>query len=262
MTVRDVPREYARYTRSDLMRELARRAHGDAYCGQTSSATFAELDACCDQLALSKASHVLDLGSGNGCFAFGLWAARGVDVTGIELSGELVAAAQAEAARLNAQGVRFRRADFTLDVLSERPADLLLCVGSLYWGADLNATLRHWCRFATHNAGLILMLNVACGTLNAAQTARIGHTRFVEERQLLSQLTDAGFNVQRSDTTARYEHWLERWCNALTELRTRLVAEMGEADHKLLDTRFRTYLELARTRTVRRAIVLGRRRSA
>lgn len=253
-----VATEYTRYQRSSLMKSLAAKAHGDAYVGQTSSATYNEIARQVHALALPSGSHVLDAGCGNGCFSHKLALDFPLRITGVDISEDLVA----EASRLAViNGIdsccEFAVEDFTKLTKHQSPTfNLILCVGSLYWGQDVQMTLKTWSRLIKPQGHLLLYLNLCYEKLTKEEEEAIGNTKFIHEQILQDELLSSGWKVcEWTDETNVYIEWLKRWCEGMQEMESALKLEMGHENAFQLVRRFTTYLSLAKKGKVKRIVL-------
>lgn len=257
--MKQVATEYERYRTSSIMRKLAAIAHGGNYRGQTSSATYDEIACRVQKTSLPPESRVLDAGCGNGAFSLPIADHFSFQVEGIDISPMLVqeAVVKANSANLTSK-CHFFVGDFT--DLSNYPTasfDLVMCVGSLYWGQPLASTLAVWHRI-THpdNGWLLLFLNLSYKPLNQDEKSAIGVTQFVPVLSLEEELAKTGWAISEwSDGTEQYIAWLERWCSAMKEMTDNIVLEMGEEAAMQLIRRFTAYYNLAQRRAVRRIIL-------
>ncbi len=251
-----VAAEYRRYHRSGVMSRLALAAHGADHRGQTSSATLAEVERAVGEAGVGPGARILDAGCGNGCFAVPL-ALAGHAVHGIDISDELVAAAGATAA---AAGVgarcRFTAGDFAA-VDGIEPVDLVLAVGSLYWGPDLDRVVGAWRRLLRPGGAIVVMANLQSAPLDDVQRRAVGQTSFIPADRLVAGLEAAGLEVHQRDETATYAVWCDRWCAAMDVHAEEMVEELGAAAAAAIVTRFRTYRHLAHERIVRRMVLVG-----
>lgn len=254
----DIAAEYKKYFVASVMGKLARAAHGDEYCGQTSSATFAEIVSAVRRTGLPGDGTIFDAGCGNGCFALRLAGAYGYDVCGVDLCAELIEHARASSERSGlAERCQFHQDDFTSASSFKKRVDLVLCVGSLYWGPALAETLANWKSFLRRPGHLVIFLNTLISPLSEREQTRVGKTSFIGEAALIDTLCDHGFINHVEDGTDSYIQWLERWCRAMREYGPQLEEEMGEVEARAIRIRFETYLNLAVSGKVRRAIIIS-----
>lgn len=254
----DIAAEYKKYFAASVMGKLARAAHGDEYCGQTSSATFPEIVAALRQTNLPEKGTIFDAGCGNGCFALRLAEACGYNVCGVDLCAALIEHARASSERLQfTEKCQFYQDDFTSASSFKKKVDLVLCVGSLYWGPDLAETLANWKSFLHRPGHLVIFLNIMISPLNEQEQARVGKTSFIGESTLMDTLHDHEFINHVENGTEAYIQWLERWCRAIQEHRSQLKEEMGEVEAQTIKARFETYLNLALSGKVKRAIIIS-----
>lgn len=250
--------EYERYQSSLVMKRIARLAHGENYRGQTSSATYDEIACQIQKLPLYTGSHVLDAGCGNGAFGLSIAENFPFYVKGIDLSQELIKEATLKAEKANlASKCDFSVEDFTkTSSYSCTNFDLVMCIGSLYWGQVLADTLSIWYRITRTNGCLLLFLNLQYKPLRSNEKSAIGATQFVSVLSLEKELAKAGWAISEwSDGTGRYIEWLQKWCIAMQEISELIVIEMGEEAALQLKCRFMTYYALAQRLAVRRIIL-------
>jgi cyclopropane fatty-acyl-phospholipid synthase-like methyltransferase len=254
----EVAYEYERYQASSIMKRLAAIAHGENYREQTSSATYDEIACLVEKMALPPESLVLDAGCGNGAFSLPLAESFPLQVKGIDLSQTLIEEAGAKAAKANLTSkCSFSVGDFTaLPSYSTASFDLVICIGSLYWGQSLATTLAAWHRITRSNGWLLLFLNLLYKPLDSNEKSAIGVTQFVPALSLAEELAKSGWVISEwSDGTDQYITWLQRWCSAMEEMTDNIVAEMGEEAASQLIRRFMTYYSLAQRNAVRRIIL-------
>jgi SAM-dependent methyltransferase len=241
-----IAREYADYAACSVMQDLARAAHGDDYLGQSSSASPGDLLRIVDRLNLCPNEHILDLGCGSGSFSRLLARSRKLRVTGIDLAEDLIVTARKIAAvDEKLAELAFRCGDFCRDPLADELADALVCVGSLYWGVEIDDALSHWNSWLRPRARLAILLNVQVAPMPPSTTRWLGDTRFLENDLLLASLARHGWEPSIEDGNARYIVWLQRWCAAMKTSIDRLVEAFGNTKANALMARFHTYLDLA-----------------
>jgi cyclopropane fatty-acyl-phospholipid synthase-like methyltransferase len=255
-----IPEEYRRYSASSVMQQLARAAHGREYIGQTSSATPQEVFTTLQRLQLPPHVRIMDAGCGNGCFAIQIAAHFHADVVGVDLSESLIrqATLDAEASSVSAR-CRFVVGDFSTTAFGAEAFDVILSIGSLYWGSDVGSMLDHWRTLLARNSAIVIYANLSASRLDAEEITAIGRTRFIEESELLDAFGALGMAVEKFDQTEIYQHWLERWCEAMRQNATEIDDEMGRTAGEALRTRFETYLRLAQCRKVKRDVIVARR---
>lgn len=250
--------EYQNYQRSQLMKELAAAAHGQEYRGQTSSATFPEIQTRIKMMHLAPNSRIVDAGCGNGAFSLALASHFPLFVDGIDLGEELTQEATKSALAANlSEKCRFLTGDFSK--FSTYPNDTynaVICIGSLYWGQPLKDILDIWHRITQQGGQLLLFINLAYSSLNSVEKDAIGATHFLSALEIQHALSQQGWALcEWSDATAHYIEWLKRWCLKMEELSLNLSLEMGKDKAFQLIQRFTTYLLLAQKQTVRRIII-------
>ena len=253
-----VAAEYERYQASSIMKRLAAIAHGENYREQTSSATYDEIACRVKKMSLTSESLVLDAGCGNGAFSLPLVESFPLQVEGIDLSQTLIEEAAVKAAKANLTSkCRFSVGDFTtLPNYSNASFDLVICIGSLYWGQSLATTLATWHRITRSNSWLLLFLNLLYKPLDSNERSAVGATQFVPALSIAEELAKSGWAISEwSDGTDQYITWLQRWCSAMGEMTDDIIAEMGEETASQLIRRFMTYYSLAQRSAVRRIIL-------
>lgn len=95
------------------------------------------------RVLVSPGERVLDVGSGTGVVALGL-ARRGAQVTGVDISPEMVGVARQKALDLN--GLEFLVADGLALPFAEGQFDLVVCAAGLFFMPDMHAALVEWRR--------------------------------------------------------------------------------------------------------------------
>jgi ubiquinone/menaquinone biosynthesis C-methylase UbiE len=252
-----VSSEYERYQASSIMKKLAALAHGENYCGQTSSATYSEIEIQIQKMVLPSKSRILDAGCGSGAFTLSFSSKSPFYFEGVDLSEQLIQEATAKAAAMRLTHCSFSVADFTtLSNYSDSSFDLILCIGSLYWGQPLDTTLATWRRITTSSGQLLLFLNLLYQPLSKEEEKALGATQFIPAFSLEKELVNEGWVISEwIDQTDTYQKWLKRWCAAMQDMSSEIQVEMGqEAAFQLID-RFTTYHRLAKTGSVRRIIL-------
>ncbi len=124
---------------SEAHSELCRRVFGEDLCqeGQTDMATLKDL---MEKLALSADDQVLDLGCGVGVIAEYVSDVTGAFVTGIDYSYPAIDEANEKAADKR-ERLFFVQGDMNNLELEENSLDAMISLDTLYWAADLEATL-------------------------------------------------------------------------------------------------------------------------
>lgn len=250
--------EYERYQTSNVMKKLAKCAHGENYREQTSSATYDEIVYQIKMMNLSPENRILDAGCGNGAFSIPLAENYSFNVEGIDLSHELIKEASIKANRANLMTkCHFTVGDFTMH--SSFPVEkfeLIMCIGSLYWGQSLSNTFATWNKTISNNGWMLLFLNLLYKPLSSIEKTDIGSTQFIPAIYLEEELIKSSWVVSEwSDGTRQYIEWLERWCEAMEKLYDDIVSEMGEQAALKMKLRFTTYYNLAQRLAVKRIIV-------
>ncbi len=250
--------EYQNYQKSQLMKKLAASAHCGEYRGQTSSAIYPEIASRIKGMSLSPSSRILDAGCGNGAFSRPLAKEFSCFVEGIDLGKELIEEAKELASKENlTERCHFFTGDFAdFSVYPKNIFDVVICIGSLYWGHSLPVIFDIWRRVTRPHSQLFLFLNLAYTSLNSEEREAIGETQFIPALTVEYELSQHGWALSEwQDASVSYIQWLERWCHKMEELSPYLSLEMGNDNASQLIRRFTTYLSLANNQVVRRIIL-------
>jgi len=260
MSLINIAQDYKQYEKSSIMKTLAAHAHGKNYIGQTSSATFEEVCELIQKLGLPPKARILDAGCGNGAFALLLAQKFGFQVTGIDLSEDIIKIAQRQTYEFNLNDLcHFFVGDFS-DFVTSQPFDLILCIGSLYWNQPLAQTFQRWHQALNNPGWLVLFLNLAEEVLTLEETKAIDQTSFILIETIKHELTSANFKLMEwRDQTKVYSHWLEKWCHSMSLNQETIFQEMGQEKGSKMIHRFYHYLQLARSQKVKRIITLNKK---
>lgn len=259
--MKTVPEEYKFYTNSKLMKQIAKLAHQkNEYVGQTSSLALSSLFKILNETSTNHMSKILDLGCGNGAFSIEIAKNFKCFVKGIDFSYDLITEAKMKA---NDQKLS-DFCKFSVENLSELKEtensyfDILICIGSLYWGIDIDKALKSWSRKLkeNQNSRLIIFSNLQYIELNNNEKEKIENTSFLSFNMFERILNKNGFTFEECiDSTAQYIRWLSRWCQAMKSLRSEIIQEMGELRAMKMQNRFQMYLKLAKQKKVKRMIL-------
>jgi ubiquinone/menaquinone biosynthesis C-methylase UbiE len=258
-----VSAEYERYRSSDIMKKLAAYAHQKHYLEQTSSATLAEVAAWIKKSPLSHNAKILDAGCGCGAFSLAIAKELHHSVHGIDISTKLIEEAKKSAKELGLQNrCSFDVQDFSsLHHINSSVFDIILCVGSLYWGQPLSSTLAEWNRITKVGGDLILFLNLQNAALSSVETQAIGATQFIHTSSMKEELRNGGWTLEEwENQTSVYQQWLDRFCEGLKKNHKTILAEMGAEAAALLIERFNTYYLLAKNQKVQRIILRAKKK--
>jgi cyclopropane fatty-acyl-phospholipid synthase-like methyltransferase len=259
--------EYKRYAQSNIMQILAATAHGDDYCGQTSSATFSQILECIAPLNLVQ-PKVLDLGCGAGTFAVQLAEHfKQCEIYGVDISEHMISEANNLAtARKMQSACNFYVKDFTdTEMLSLLPArfELIASIGSLYWGVDLGSMLKIWSKLLNSEGHILIFANMQDIGLSLQQQANVAHTKFIEFSEFERALAQAGFKIKQGMADNQtYIQWLQKWNACLQHNFQALADDLGLEPAEKMRCRFSTYQELAETNKVIRRVLLINRAGA
>jgi phosphoethanolamine N-methyltransferase len=202
------------------------------------------------RLGLRPGARVLDLGSGLGGASFWLALEHGARVTGVDVSPEMVAAANARLRQRRIAGVQFIEGDISRVEFAPGAFDALWSRDSLLHVPDKPAVFRRL-RGWLEPDGRVLLTDYARGAGALSESFR----RYVDESgyHLLdlpsygAVLAGAGFEeVRVEDRTAELERLLARELEGLETRRAELAAELEPAELDYLAARWRMKLEFCR----------------
>jgi cyclopropane fatty-acyl-phospholipid synthase-like methyltransferase len=253
-----VAQEYSKYQRQNVTELPARHALGSDYCGQTSSARYADIQAKISSLGLQAGSSVLDAGCGNGCFALRVAKDFGCRVTGVDTSEQVITEATKAAASENlSERVTFQVKDFTnLDGVASGTFDLVMCIGSLYWNPGTESTLRLWQEKLRPGGRLLVYSNMQATALSSEEQSSVGNTKFIDYFAFIESLKTAGFSLgEVFDQTDEYVRWIRKWCEGLEIHKEAMEKTMGVDEFRKFTDRFGTYRLLAEAGKVRRYVL-------
>jgi cyclopropane fatty-acyl-phospholipid synthase-like methyltransferase len=252
-----ISQEYSRYLKSSVMKTVAASALKESYKGQTSSATFEEIDSYLASYDLNPKSRILDAGCGNGCFDFDIINKYRCSVLGLDLSCDLVNEAKYLYATSNTTLLDFRQGDFMDErAYPKEVFDLILSIGSLYWGQNIFHLFDLWKKKTHQQSRLLVFTNLEYKPLSFEQQQSIGQTQFIKKSHFETCLLESGWSItQWKDRSQEYILWLEKFIAALEIHKFEILEEMShEASCKLIE-RFQTYLSLAKNSQVKRIII-------
>lgn len=254
--------EYNRYAKSSIMQDIAAQAHDTDFCGQTSSATFAQIVKYVEQMNLDV-PNILDLGCGNGTFAIQLaqYFKKQCEVHGVDLSEFLVGTANYIAEKKSLQSVcKFYVKDFSSSDVLTMPVkqyDLIMAIGSMYWGTNTKNMLLNIKKILAPNANLLIFCNMAFKELLPDHQGNIENTKFIVYKEFVNLLNSLGYSVQDViDDNDTYIEWLSRWNVAVLEKYSQLDLELGTVNAYKLQKRFNTYHQLAINDYVKRLVLI------
>jgi SAM-dependent methyltransferase len=227
--------------------------------GQNSWLTVDEYERLLPHLALTPASHVLEVASGSGGPALYVARTSGCRVTGIDANESGIAtASQAAAAAGLAERVRFTHIDATRPLpFEDATFDALLCIDSMNHFPDRAGVLREW-RRVLRPGGRALFTDpvVITGPVTNDELARrssIGLFVFLPAGLNDRLIDEAGLRlIQQEDVTANAALTAGRWHQARAARRDDLLRIEGEARFEGLQTFFQTVHDLTRERRLSR----------
>jgi ubiquinone/menaquinone biosynthesis C-methylase UbiE len=258
----DLIAEYNRYAKSSIMQDIAAQAHGTDFCGQTSSATFAQILKYVVHMNLNV-PNILDLGCGNGTFAIQLAQHfnNQCEVHGVDLSEFLVETANYIAEKKSLQAAcKFYVKDFSSDDILTMPVNqynLIMAIGSMYWDTNIKNMLLNIKKLLAPNANLLIFCNMAFKELSPDDQQNIGNTKFIMYEEFVKALNSLGYSVENViDDNCTYIEWLSRWNIAVIEKYSQLDLELGTVNADKLQNRFNTYHQLAINGYVKRLVLI------
>ena len=249
-----IAKAYKKYGQSEVMSQIAKVAHGVHYCQQTSSATLDEIMTQVKKWPQSADGALLDAGCGNGCFSIPLSIALNKKMWGIDLAPDLIEIAQQKS---RSELAHFRVGDY--GSLSSEIQNLsgIMCIGSMYWNLNLDATFKCWHERLNEEGRLLIFINACSTPLSEEQIKRAGETSFFLEGDFLKHLSAHFTLTQVEEKNATYCLWLEKWLEGMSLYRDELVSDFGEKKADAMQTRFEAYLEFAKSGKTKRLVIEG-----
>lgn len=212
-----------------------RRETYDEDIGQNSWLSAAELRGFIEWMDVTSESRFLDIAIGSGGPACYVVKQTGCHLTGIDVTGEGVANAQALAASLGmAARTRFIKADANQPLpLGAGEFDALLCVDAINHLQDRQAVLQDWLRVLRPGASLTftdpVVVTGQVSNSELARRASIGFFLFVAPGFTEKLLKEVGFRlIHVSDASEAAADVSQRWHDARARLRDEIVAIEGE----------------------------------
>lgn len=190
-----------------------------AYVASATHASGPDLERLATIATAHPAAMVLDLGCGGGHASYAL-APHVAKVVACDLSGQMLAAVAAEAARRNIANIATRQAAAEHLPFTDGAFDLLTCRLSAHHWQDLDAGLREARRVLKRGAPAVFIDVIAHGDpaldthLQAVELLRDpSHVRDYRVEEWSAALTRAGFAMRRTATHAlpmEFASWVER----------------------------------------------------
>ena len=205
---------------SELFAEIRSEAFGEDI-GQTGWLTADEQDLFIAWLGLSESTHLLDLACGSGKPTLRIAQKTGCRISGVDLHGEGIAAAKANAKELGLEA----RADFYQGNAAERLSfedfsfDAIMCIDAINHLPNRPRVLEEWHRVLKPGGQLLftdpVVLTGPVTNEEIAIRASIGFFLFVPLGIDEALLKQAGFEVERvEDRTQNMAENAAGWLNA------------------------------------------------
>ena len=252
---------------SELFAEIRREAFGEDI-GQTGWLTAGEQDLFIAWLGLTKATHLLDLACGSGKPTLRIAQKTGCRISGVDLHGEGVANAIANAKELGLEA----RVDFYRGNAAERHSfedssfDAIMCIDAINHLPNRPKVLEDWHRVLKPGGRLLftdpIVLTGPMTNEEIAIRASIGFFLFVPLGIDEALLKQAGFEVERvEDRTQNMAENAAGWLNARAKREADLRAIEGDDVFDGQQTFLETAAILARERRLSRFAILARSNS-
>jgi SAM-dependent methyltransferase len=243
---------------SDAEAAVRRQTYGEDI-GQSSWMTASEWLHFADQLGVTAASEVLEVGSGSGGPAIYLALKRGCRVTGVDINEHGVHnAIELAADRGVADRVHFRVADASATLpFPAASFDAILSNDAMCHIDQRAAVLREWHRVLRPNGrALFTDAMVITGPVSHEELATrssIGFYLFVPPGENERLLREAGFELLGvEDLTGSAADIARRWCDAREQHRQALIMREGDANFQGLQRFLRCVHSLSKDRRLSR----------
>jgi SAM-dependent methyltransferase len=250
--------------------EVSARIRGKAFgedFGQNSWTTADEYRRwSAEWLALDERSHVLEVASGSGGPAIYLAGLRGCRVTGIDIHGDAVSAANRRA-QVSGAGARvvFHQTDADLALpFPDEAFDAVICIDSANHFPHRLRVLKEWFRvLGPGKKALFTDPVVVTGIVSNEELAArssIGHFVFAPPGVNERLIEEAGFELARNeDVTENAAVIAKRWHDARRDEREALIAMEGEERYSGLQQFFDAVHRLSGERRLSRIAYLARK---
>jgi len=202
---------------SDAHSELCRRVFGEDLCqeGQADMASFKNL---ISKLNLKPGEHVLDLGCGAGVIAEYVAEVSGTSVTGIDYSAPAITEA-IERTTGNSARLTFALGDMNKLNLPDKSIDAVIALDTLYWAADLQATLSTLVRALRPGGRMGIFMNHHIDDGEDSERLRPEHSK------TWKALSKLGLTFETSDYTQAICEFWQRNADAAGDLKEAFEAE-------------------------------------
>ena len=197
--------------------ELCRRAWGMDLC-QEGQVDMADLSDLLEHLDLRPGTRALDLGCGAGVLSTYIAETTGAHVTGLDQAASAIVAARKRTAD-RADRLSFVEGDLNNLPFPDHSFDAILSLDTIYWAADLPATLTRLKRMTRPGGRIGIFFEQKADGPDQAALLRAGGTGLAQALEL------ARIPYEAFDYTARSAAFWRRLHEAATELRLAFEAE-------------------------------------
>jgi len=246
-------------------RRVRRETYGEDV-GQNGWLTAEELRQFVGWLGLTSHSHLLEVGSGSGGPALFLAELTGARMTGIDINGHAIAAANKMARERDLDSLaHFVQADAGVSLpFDDEAFDAVMCIDAINHLPSRSRVLTNWCR-VLKTGGSVLFTDpiIVTGLISNEEIAirsSIGYFLFTPPGENERLLWEAGFKLVRTeDVTENAAQVAERWHEARFRHQEALVSLEGAATFEGLQRFLVTTRVLASERRLSRYVFLARK---